>query len=71
MDRGLVFGGGIGDYTLGIHYKDEYQKYGVKLVHDATFHLFVKVVLLNILFGIIIDTFALLRNEKSATEHDK
>jgi hypothetical protein len=62
LDKGLRFGGGIGDVTEPIHYNDEMEHYGVKLFHDATYHIIVKIIMLNVLFGIIIDTFALLRN---------
>lgn len=71
LNKGLVLGGGIGDYTEAVHYEDEPEKYGVKLWHDASFHIFVKVILLNILFGIIIDTFAQLRENKKFIDMDK
>ena len=58
LDKGLRFGGGIGDVTEPIHYLNATEKYFFKLVHDASFHIVVKVILLNVLFGIIIDTFA-------------
>ena len=58
LDKGLRTDGGIGDITESIHFNDEREKYFVKLMHDATFHIVVKVILLNVLFGIIIDTFA-------------
>lgn len=58
VNYGLLLGGGIGDYTESIHFKRNTSMYFVKLVHDASFHILVKVILLNILFGIIIDTFA-------------
>ena len=71
LNKGLVLGGGIGDYTERVHYEDEPQKYFVKLVHDAMFHILVKVILLNILFGIIIDTFAMLRLKNQAMIVDR
>ena len=64
IDKGLTLGGGIGDYTESINYRDDTAKYFVKLGHDAMFHILVKVILLNILFGIIIDTFAKMRETK-------
>jgi len=70
LDRGLVLGGGIGDYTEQLHYLDATQKYGLKLFHDSTFHLAVKVVLMNILFGIIIDTFATMREANKYMRND-
>ena len=62
IDKGLTLGGGIGDYTEQINYHDSFDKYLVKLFIDASFHIVVKVILLNILFGIIIDTFAQMRS---------
>ena len=70
IDKGLTLGGGIGDYTEAINFKDT-QKYYVKLFHDASFHIVVNVIMLNILAGIVIDTFALLRNKKNDMQLDK
>jgi len=57
LNLGLRNGGGIGDSTTPIHYS-ETEKYFVKFLYDSSFHMFVIIMLLNILFGIIIDTFA-------------
>ena len=56
VNIGLLFGGGFGDYTEQESYGT--QKYLVKYVVDVSFFLIVKIILYNILFGIIIDTFA-------------
>ena len=64
MDKGLRFGGGIGDVTEPIHFNDTGEIYLVKLFHDFSFHIVVNIIMLNVLFGIIIDTFAMLRDEK-------
>jgi hypothetical protein len=71
LDKGLVMGGGIGDYTEPIHYNKDIGKYYVKLANDQMFFVFVKIILMNILFGIIIDTFASLRLQNRAIEVDK
>ena len=71
VDKGLTLGGGIGDYTEAINYHKSPDKYAVKLFHDASFHIVVNVIMLNILAGIVIDTFALLRNEKNEVQDDK
>lgn len=71
LDKGISLDGGIGHYTEPVHYKDEMQKYGLKLGLDFFFHILVKVILLNILFGIIVDTFASMREEKKSKDHDK
>jgi hypothetical protein len=54
---GLIRGGGIGDYTEQIYFQNT-EKYLIKLTIDVSFFLLVKIILYNILFGIIIDTFA-------------
>jgi len=61
IDKGLTLGGGIGDYTEAQNYKNT-QDYFVKLFNDASFHVVVNIIMLNILAGIVIDTFAQLRN---------
>jgi hypothetical protein len=70
LDYGMIYGGGIGDYSEPINYRDTPDKYLVKLAHDSSFLILVKFILLNILFGIIIDTFAQLREEKKFIEDD-
>ena len=57
-DKGISLDGGVGHYTESVHFADEPQKFGLKLGLDFSFHIAVKVILLNILFGIIVDTFA-------------
>jgi len=37
IDKGMRFGGGVGDITVPIHYSMEPEKYAFKLVHDASF----------------------------------
>lgn len=61
---GLILGGGAGDYTEPISY-NETERYGVSFVLDVSFFLIVKIILYNLLFGIIIDTFAQLREQKN------
>lgn len=69
VNIGLLFGGGFGDYTEQESYGT--QKYLVKYVLDVSFFLIVKIILYNILFGIIIDTFAQLREQKNFMDRDK
>jgi len=71
VDRGLLLGGGTGDYTNQVHYQDEWQKFIIKFFVDVSFFLGVKIILYNILFGVIIDTFAQLRNKKTFMETDR
>ena len=71
LDKGLRFGGGIGDVTEPIHFNNRREVYYLKLFHDASFHILVKVVMLNVLFGQIIDRFAFLRDEKAFSDSDR
>jgi len=71
LDKGISLDGGVGHYTEPVHYADELQKYGMKLGLDFSFHIAVKVILLNILFGIIVDTFASMRELKTRKDQDK
>ena len=62
MSYGVRMPGGIGDqmkHTLGIRY-----------IIDLLFFLIVLIVLLNVIFGIIIDTFGDLRAQKLERQHD-
>jgi len=65
MRNGLIFGGGIGDYVAGElgHVPDTRftDKFIGRAAYDLLFFVVVIVLLLNIVFGIIIDTFAQLR----------
>lgn len=69
LDAGLRNGGGIGDATLPIVF-DNKEMYFVKFAFDCTFHILVIIVMINILFGIIIDTFAQLRDLKQSIDLD-
>jgi hypothetical protein len=64
VDKGLRTDGGIGDYTEPIHFNNLREHFFVKLAHDSTYHIVVKVIMLNVLFGQIIDRFASLRDDK-------
>lgn len=70
FNLGLIMGGGFGDVTEQIHYS-EVQRFAIKFLFDVSFFLLVKIILYNILFGIIIDTFAQLRQQSNDMEDDK
>ena len=62
LDKGMRNGGGVGDITEPVHYNDEMEKYLIKLCHDATFQIIINIICLNIIFGIIVNTFAEMRD---------
>jgi Ion transport protein len=59
---GLRNGGGIGDSMNPYKYGQD-GKFGSKLIYDVTFFMFINIIILNIVFGVIIDTFGDMRDE--------
>ena len=71
VNYGLRGGGGIGEFLpTQTAVKENEQGWAFRAAYDLTFFLVVITILLNIIFGIIIDTFAQLRDKKSQTEED-
>ncbi|CAK4925818.1 unnamed protein product [Aphanomyces euteiches] len=70
--RGLINGGGIGDYlTTSLNHPPpihDRTAYWLRILYDLSFFVFVIVLLLNIIFGITIDTFSDLRLETNERE---
>ena len=61
INYGLRNGGGIGDSMLPQSYADK-ENYYLRFVFDLAFFMLIVIILLNIVFGIIIDSFAELRD---------
>ena len=70
ISNGLRPGGGIGDVALPENFHNS-KSYHTKLIFTASFHIIIIIIMLNIVFGIIIDTFAELRDEKKAIFEDQ
>jgi len=66
---GIRNGGGIGDSLDTVDYPDG-GIFWSRLVFDVTFWIIIVVILLHVVFGIILDTFGSLRDEKTAIEED-
>lgn len=62
LNQGLRNGGGVGD-VLRKPSKDE-PLFAARVVYDLLFYFIVIIIVLNLIFGVIIDTFADLRSEK-------
>jgi len=68
LHMGIRSGGGIGDFvSLPDH---ENANYWNMVGFDMLFYLIIIIILLNIIFGIIIDTFAQLRSQREAVLRD-
>ncbi|KAK0153640.1 Inositol 1,4,5-trisphosphate receptor type 3 [Merluccius polli] len=66
MNHGLRNGGGVGD-VLRKPSKNE-PLFPARVVYDLLFYFIVIIIVLNLIFGVIIDTFADLRSEKQKKE---
>ncbi|KAJ8374080.1 hypothetical protein SKAU_G00046600 [Synaphobranchus kaupii] len=66
LNQGLRNGGGVGD-MLRKPSKDE-PLFVARVVYDLLFFFIVIIIVLNLIFGVIIDTFADLRSEKQRKE---
>jgi hypothetical protein len=64
FNNGLRMGGGIGDVTNGVNPLDSEGRYTAKFFFDVAFFMLINVISLNIIFGIIIDTFADMRQKQ-------
>jgi len=62
VNYGFWMGGGIGDIMA--FQEKTYSKYSELTILQIMFFVIVNVIFLNIIFGIIIDTFSLLRDEQ-------
>jgi len=69
INYGIRSGGGIGDALDPPSYLDG-GIFWSRLVFDITFWILIVIIILNVVFGIILDTFGELRDEKTAIEED-
>lgn len=66
MNQGLRNGGGIGDILRNPSSKE--PLFVARVIYDLLFFFIVIIIVLNLIFGVIIDTFADLRSEKQQKE---
>ena len=71
LNLGLRAGGGIADVIQKFKYDPEDKtSYLVHTLFDLSFFIIIVTILLNLIFGMIIDAFGDLRDEKSSNEED-
>ena len=59
INLGMRIGGGIGDFLVSIHYSPISESlFFVRAVFDLSYFFIFTTVMLNVIFGIIIDSFA-------------
>jgi len=71
LNFGLRNGGGIGDLLPSNSWFNESKEvFFIRAVNDLSFMIIIILLFFNIIFGIIIDTFAGLRDEAAAMDDD-
>eukprot|EP00049_Salpingoeca_infusionum_P016243 m.329746 g.329746 ORF g.329746 m.329746 type:complete len:2649 (+) comp16040_c1_seq2:1183-9129(+) len=69
LGQGMLLGGGVGEI---LNLPSAWGKqYGWVIVYELAFWILVSVIMMNLVLGIIVDTFSELRSERAATEEDK
>lgn len=63
LNLGLRNGGGLGDSMEPYEYGKE-AKFWLKIAFDVTYFIIINTILLNIVFGVIIDNFGEIRDKK-------
>ncbi len=66
LNQGLRNGGGIGDVLRSPSIQE--ALFPARVIYDMIFFFVVIIIVLNLIFGVIIDTFADLRSEKQQKE---
>ena len=71
LNQGVRSGGGIGDVIEKVSYQSDVWFFLFRFGYDMLFFILVILVLGNVFLGIIVDTFAELRDENTMKENDK
>ena len=71
LSYGVRSGRGIGDVLPKLSFKDDPGYYVAAFFFVVLFHIFVIWIMINLFFGIIVDTFAALREKAYKIEEDK
>jgi hypothetical protein len=70
VDFGIRSGGGIGDVIPKTAYKDNENTFYFKVLFNMSFYFIVILILGNIFYGIILDTFAEFRDKNNLKQDD-
>ena len=71
ISYGTRSGGGIGDQLPIISFKNEFDIYVSRFFYDMSFYILVIMIMGNVTFGLIVDSFGALRDESYQYENDK
>ena len=71
LNYGLRQGGGIGDAIKPVSYDEDRFDFFFRVLYDLSFFIIIIILLLNLIFGMIIDAFGDLRDQKTRNDDDQ
>ena len=71
INYGARSGGGIGDRLPVVSYKNDTNMFIARFFYDMTFYILIIMIMGNVTFGLIVDSFGALRNKTYSYENDK
>ena len=71
LNYGVRSGGGIGDVITMLTFKKNTSAYFARFFFDILFHIIIVLIMTNLIFGIIVDSFAAFRGTTDESENDK
>ena len=71
LSYGVRSGGGIGDVITMLTFKKNTSSYIARFFFDILFHIIIVLIMTNLIFGIIVDSFAAFRGSTDDSENDK
>ena len=71
ISYGTRSGGGIGDVLPVMSYKKSFNSFIARFFYDMTFYILIIMIMGNVTFGLIVDTFSSLRDETYKYQFDK
>ena len=71
LSYGVRSGGGIGDVITMLTFKKNTSAYLARFFFDILFHIIIVLIMTNLIFGIIVDSFAAFRGATDESENDK
>ena len=71
INYGTRSGGGIGDMIPKISYKHDTKMFVGRFIYDMTFFIIIIMIMGNVTFGLVVDTFGALRDENYQYEKDR
>ena len=71
LSYGIRSGGGIGDVLDKLSFKANVSAYLARFFFDILFHIIIILIMTNLIFGIIVDSFANFRGSTDDSENDK